>query len=171
MDETSGTVMHDSVGTHNGTLHSVQVGLPGFSGTALGFNGSSSYVNVPSSSDLNPGSASITLTIHVKTTGTPPPLPADWDLLRKGLYSTGAEYKLELVRTGQASCGFEGTGSYAELVAGPAINDGKWHTISCVKISTAIQVDVDGQVFSKAAKLGSIANTTDVIIGSHPGSN
>ena len=171
MDETSGTVMHDALGTHNGTLHSVQSGLPGFSGTAFGFNGSSSYVNVPSSSDLNPGSANITLTIHVKTSGTPPPLPADWDLLRKGLYSTGTEYKLELVRTGQASCGFEGTGGYAELVAGPAINDGKWHTVSCVKSSTAIEVVVDGQAFSKAARLGSIANTSDVVIGSRPGSD
>jgi Concanavalin A-like lectin/glucanases superfamily len=172
MDETSGTVMRDSVGTHNGVLHSVQLGLPGFSGTAFGFNGSSSYVDVPSTADLNPGSADITFTIHLQTTGTPPPAPADWDLFRKGLYTSGgAEYKMEFQRTGQASCGFEGTGGYAELAAGPAINDGRWHTVSCVKTSTAIQVVVDGQVFSKSAKVGSIANTTDLIIGSRPGSD
>jgi hypothetical protein len=172
MDETSGTTMFDSVGSHNGTLHSTQVGLPGFTGTAFAFNGSSSYVDVPSTADLNPGSADITFTIHLKTSGTPPPPPADWDVFRKGLYTTGgAEWKMEFQQTGQASCGFEGTGGYAELAAGPAINDGQWHTISCVKTSTAIQVVVDGQAFSKAASIGSIANTTDVAIGARPGSD
>jgi concanavalin A-like lectin/glucanase superfamily protein len=172
MDETSGSTMFDSVGSHNGTLHSTQTGLAGFTGTAYGFNGSSSYVDVPSSADLNPGSADITFTIHLKTSGTPPPPPADWDIFRKGLYTSGgAEYKMEFQQTGQASCGFEGTGGYAELVAGPAINDGQWHTISCVKTSTNIQVIVDGQTFSKAATIGSIANTTNVAIGARPGSD
>jgi hypothetical protein len=172
MDETSGTTMFDSVGTHNGTLHSTQIGLPGLTGTAYGFNGSSSYVDVPSTADLNPGSADITFTIHLKTSGTPPPPPADWDIFRKGLYTTGgAEWKMEFQQTGQASCGFEGTGGYAELVAGPAINDGQWHTISCVKTSTAIEVVVDGQAFSKAATVGSISTTTDVAIGARPGSD
>src|SRR5437764_1462668 len=46
MDETSGTVMSDSVGGHTGTLHSVQLGQPGFLGTAFGFSGG--YVSVPS---------------------------------------------------------------------------------------------------------------------------
>ena len=171
MDETSGSTMFDSVGSHNGTLHSTQVGLPGFTGTAFGFNGSSSYVSVPSSAGLNPGSANITFTIHLKTSGTPPPPPADWDIFRKGLYTSGAEYKMEFQQTGQASCGFEGTGGYAELVAGPKINDGQWHTISCVKTSTKIQVIVDGQTFSKAATIGSIANTTNLAIGARPGSD
>ena len=40
MDELSGTVMHDSIAGHDGTLNSVQIGLPGFAGTAYGFNGS-----------------------------------------------------------------------------------------------------------------------------------
>jgi hypothetical protein len=103
IDETSGTVMYDSVGGHNGTLSNVQTGLPGFSGFAYGFNGSSSYVSVPSADNLNPGSADITITIHIKTTGTPPPSPADWDLIRKGLYTTtGGEYKMEFQQSGQA---------------------------------------------------------------------
>jgi Concanavalin A-like lectin/glucanases superfamily/Ig domain of plant-specific actin-binding protein len=172
MDETSGTTMFDSVGAHNGTLHSTQVGLPGFTGTAYGFNGSSSYVDVPSTDDLNPGNNNITFTIHLKTTGTPPPPPADWDIFRKGLYTASSgEWKMEFQQTGQASCGFKGTSGYAELVAGPAINDGQWHTISCVKTSTAIQVVVDGQAFSKAATVGSITNKTDVAIGARPGSD
>jgi PKD repeat protein len=172
MDESAGTVMFDSVGGHNGTLHSVQTGLPGVSGTAYGFNGSSSYVSVPSASDLNPGSSDLTFAINVQTTGTPPPLPADWDLIRKGDYNTaGGEYKMEFVQSGQASCGFKGSANYAEIIAGPAINDGQWHSIQCVKTSSAIQVVVDGQTFSQAANIGSIANTAPITIGSHPGSD
>src|SRR5205823_3778414 len=102
MDETSGTVMHDSIGSHNGTLFSVQPGLPGFLGFAYGFNGSAGY---------------------------------------------------------------------AELITGPSLIDGRWHTIQCVKTSSAIKVIVDGQTFSKAATVGSIANTTPVVIGARPGSD
>jgi PKD repeat protein len=172
MDETSGTVMHDSVASHNGTLFNTQVGVPGFSGTAYSFNGSSSYVSVPTASDLNPGSSDITVTIHMKTTGTPPPPPDDWDLIRKGNYDTpGGEYKMEFQQSGEASCGFKGSANYAELIAGPALNNGQWHTIQCVKTSSAIQLIVDGQTFSQAANVGTIANTEPVTIGSHPGSD
>jgi hypothetical protein len=163
--------MLDSVGTHTGTLYSVQLGLPGFTGTSYGFNGAS-YVDVPSSTDLDPGNADLTFTIHLQTTGTPPPAPDDWDLFRKGDYgSSGGEYKMELQSTGQASCGFQGSSDYDEIIAGPAINDGQWHTVSCVKNSTAIELVVDGTVYAKAATIGSISNTSDVTIGSHPGAD
>ena len=48
--------MNDAVGSHTGTLHSVQVGQPGYLGTAYGFGGSG-YVSVPSAADLNPGTS------------------------------------------------------------------------------------------------------------------
>ena len=170
MDETSGTVMHDAVGNHSGTLYSVALGQPGYLGTAFGFNGTSSYISVPSASDLNPGSSNITITIHMKTTSAP--ASPDWDLIRKGKYTTtGGEFKMEYQPSGQASCGFKGSSGYAELIAGPSLKDGKWHTVQCVKTSSAIKVVVDGQTFSKSATLGSIANSEPVLIGAHgPGS-
>ena len=173
MDETSGTTMFDSAGNHNGTLFNVQTGLPGWNGNAYGFNGASSYVSVPSSPQLNPGSANITMTIHLKTTGSAPPPPADWDIFRKGLYtSVGGEYKMEFQQNGQASCGFEGSGGYAEIQGGPALNDGSWHTISCVKTATQIQLNVDGTlVASKNATIGTIAPSDPVVIGARPGSD
>src|SRR3954451_1336932 len=168
MDETSGTVMHDSVAGHDGTLFSVQLGLPGFAGTAFGFTGSS-YASVPSASDLNPGTATVTITIHLKATSVP--ATPDWDLIRKGLYtSPGGEYKMEYQPTGQASCGFKGSANYGELITGPALNDGQWHTVQCVKTSSDIRLIVDGQTFSKAFNIGSIANTDAVPIGARPGS-
>jgi hypothetical protein len=172
MDETSGTTMFDAIGAHNGTNHNIQLGLPGFAGTAYGFNGTSSYVSVPSTDDLNPYNANVTVSIDLQTTGTPPPSPADWDLIRKGTYSsTSGEYKMEFQQSGQVSCGFKGTGGYTELIAGPAVNDGQWHTAQCVKTATAIEVVVDGQTFTKAASLGSISNTQALVIGAHPGSD
>lgn len=168
MDETSGTSMFDAIAGHTGSLHSVALGQPGFAGTAFGFSGTA-YASVPSASDLNPGSSALTVTIHVKTTSVP--ASPDWDLIRKGLYTTaGGEYKMEYQPSGQASCGFKGSGGYAELTAGPAINDGQWHTVQCVKTATAIKVVVDGQAFAKTANIGTIANTDAVPIGARPGS-
>jgi hypothetical protein len=77
---------------------------------------------------------------------------------------------MEYQPSGQASCGFNGSSSYSELTAGPPINDGKWHTVQCVKTSSAIKVVVDGQAFSQSATIGSIGNTDPVVIGAHPGS-
>ncbi len=78
---------------------------------------------------------------------------------------------MEFQESGQASCGFKGSAGYAELIAGPALNNGQWHIIQCVKTSSAIKVIVDGQTFSQAANVGSIANTTSVVIGARPGSD
>ena len=40
---------------------------------------------------------------------------------------------MEYQPSGQASCGFNGSSGYSEMTAGPAINDGQWHTVQCVK--------------------------------------
>ena len=166
MDETSGTVMRDAVRNHSGTLRRVTLGLPGFLGTAYGFT--TSDVTVPSANDLNPGSANLTVTLRMKTTKKPS--TPDWDLIRKGQYTTsGGEFKMEYQPTGQASCGFKGSKAYSELIAGPSIKDNRWHTVQCVKTSSAIQLVVDGRVFSKAAVIGNIGNSAPVIIGSYPG--
>ena len=70
------------------------------------------------------------------------------------------------------SCGFKGSSGYYELMAGPAVNNGQWHTVQCVKTSSTVKVVVDGSAFSKSATLGSIApsNTDGVPIGARPGS-
>ena len=77
---------------------------------------------------------------------------------------------MEYQPSGQASCGFKGSSGYSELIAGPALNNGQWHTVRCVKTSSAIQLIVDGQTFSQAADIGSISNTASVVIGARPGS-
>ena len=109
------------------------------------------------------------MTIHLQTTSAP--ATPDWDVIRKGLYtSPGGEYKMEYQPSGQASCGFKGSTAYAELIAGPALNDGQWHTVQCVKTSSEIKLVVDGQEFSRTTTIGTIANTDGVPIGARPGS-
>lgn len=168
MNETAGTMMHDAKGAHDGTLHDVTPGVPGVTGTAFGFNGYSSYALVPAASDLNAGTANLTLTIRLKTTQIPPPRPGDADLIRKGSHLDGAQYKIELQHSGQVSCAFAGSAHYSQLIAGPPVNDGGWHKIQCIKAPTAIQLVVDGKVFTKPANVGAIANpAAPVVIGAH----
>jgi Concanavalin A-like lectin/glucanases superfamily len=172
MDETSGNVMHDSAGANNGALQATQIGLPGFRGTSYAFNGRNSYASIPSAANLNPGKANIILTIHLKTTNVPGPQPKDADLLRKGTYApTTSEYKVELQHSGRASCGFEGSAGYGELIAGPRLNNGRWHTVQCIKAPTAIELVVDGKTFTQPANVGSISNNAPIVIGARPGAD
>ena len=176
----SSTLTDSSGHGHNGALNGgVVTGLPGSTraqnpGTAFGFNGSSSYVSVPSAGDLNPGSSKITITIHLQTTA-PPPLKPDWDLIRKGYFtSVGGQYKVEYQPGGFASCGFnDSVGNSAETLtpAGPALNDGLWHKVQCVKDASKIQLFVDDALaYSLNVSLGVIDNTDPVVIGARPAS-
>jgi len=170
MDEAAGsTVAHDPIGGHDGTLHAVTAGIsPGFLGSAFFFNGAG-WISVPSAPALNPGAGNFTVTIHLRSVRVP--ATPDWDLIRKGVFdSAGGEFKVEYQPTGQASCGFIGSQGSREIIDGPALNDGAWHVIQCVKTATAVALVVDGQPFSQAARIGSIANSADLVIGAHPGS-
>jgi hypothetical protein len=162
MDETSGNVMVDSVGGHNGRLFGVQLGVPGFGGSAYGFT--RSMVSVPSARALSPGRKKLTLTIHLNTTLAP--ARPDWDLMRKGVFGSGiGNYKVEFQPGGRATCGFLGSVREAELTAGPPLNDGRWHTVQCVKTTRQIRLVVDGRRFTKRVRVGSISNGDPLVIG------
>jgi hypothetical protein len=168
MDEVSGNVMVDSVGGHNGAISGVQLGVPGFGGSAYGFT--RGFVAVPQAPALNPGRKKITLTIHLNTTGAP--VKPDWDLIRKGVFGDGlGDYKIEYQPSGQASCGFLGSLGSVDFAAGPPINDGRWHSVQCVKTTTAIRLVVDGRTFTRRARVGSISNGAALVIGARPGAD
>jgi hypothetical protein len=121
MNETSGTTMVDSSGHHNnGALHNVTLGGGGFSGKAYSFNGTSSYVSVPSSASLNPGSANITISFYLSTTSLPK--SGDYDLVRKGAYPA-QNYKVELLPSGQIMCTFQGSPEQRGLASHPVHQD------------------------------------------------
>lgn len=173
MNERSGSTMIDSVAGRHGTTTDVQTGQPGYSGLAYAFNGTSSYASVRSVDALNPGSRDIRLTIYIKTTHRPD--TPDWDLFRKGYaYKSPGRYKMEYQPTGQASCDFadraESHGA-GRVMGGPDLADGRWHQISCTKTATSIELTVDSQtVATKEVRLGAIANTDPVVLGTYRGS-
>ena len=166
MDDT-GTTMVDSSGHHhNGTLHNVKPGQPGFSGTAYLFSGKPSYVSVPSATDLNPGTATFTITLHVKFPARPTSAVGDFDVLRKGLSTTdGGSYKIEILQSGKAFCDFRGATHEGSLTGTTALAVNTWHTIACTRTPTSMKLVVDGVAVSKAVTTGAISNTGNLYIG------
>jgi hypothetical protein len=151
---------------NNGSTHHIKGPADGVRGKAYHFNGSNSIVKVPSSNSLNPGSANIRLTLHVKFTKPPSTTVGDYDLIRKGLSTSGGgDYKAEVLRSGRAFCFFKGSSAKGSVLDGPNLADGKWHTISCTKTLESVQLTVDGKTYTRRAHVGSIANGDPLTIG------
>lgn len=173
MDETSGSTMRDSAGSNDGSLHSVTLGRPGLSGTSYGFDGAHSYATVPSNASLNPGTSDMSFTVHVRYTVTPPSgATTDYDILRKGVSATkGGFYKLEIRPDNRGVCRFAGSTADILVHAGPALNDGKWHTITCARTAKSVTMTIDGHAYTHAHATGKISNTAALVIGAKPGSD
>lgn len=165
MDETSGTTALDSSGNgNNGASSNIAFVTPGFDGTggAYSFDGTTSKVLIPNSASLNPGTANVSVTVHVLFTAKPTG-SGDYDLLRKG---KSIYYKIEIATSGQARCQFHGSTGGSGLVFGPNLADGRWHTIMCTKTATGITGIVDGaSTKSKTVRIGSITNTVALSLG------
>jgi concanavalin A-like lectin/glucanase superfamily protein len=169
MDETSGTTMHDSVGTNNGTLQAVNLGQPGFLGSSYGFPGRPSIVNVPSSASLNPGAAAFSVTVHINTSVVTRDDSAD--AIRKGLSTNSKTFwKIELRpsstrKTEKVRCYFRGTSGTVSLYGPANVADGRWHTITCTKQAGSISITQDGTTRTKAGTAGSISNSAPLTVG------
>ena len=140
-----------SGGHHNGVAQNVV-----FDGSAL-FSGSGGRITVPFSTALSPGAATVTATVEINTTTAPGTGTNDFDLMRAS--PTGKMYKVELFprnHLAQAQCVFIGTATRTTLHAGPGLNDGKWHQITCRKTSHQVTLTVDHVV----------VGTTNITIGS-----
>lgn len=173
--------MNDSNATNNmvdsssynndGERHNVVVGQPPvYGGTSFYFNGSNSYVTVPDTDNsLDPFSANITVTAWVRFTG--PILDDSYDIVRKGLGSTaGGDWKMEIKNikrlgtVGKLKCTFRG---HTEVVktASPDIMDGRDHELECTKTASSVIARVDGRSYTKSVAAGSIANTSNTMLG------
>jgi hypothetical protein len=137
-------------------------------GSRYVFNGSTSRVAVPDDDSLDPAARDITLKASVMV----PNAAMDddsYDVVRKGLSGTrGGDYKMEIASdptVGKLHCLFKGTGGRVNKVASRDIVDGNWHTLECIKTSTSVVAKVDGRSFTKTGSAGSIANSTEVLVG------
>ncbi len=176
LDELAGTVAGDSSGNGNhGVASNVTMGLSSPSGTAYGFNGFSSKIEVSSAASLNPGSADFSYTVMARFDTLPPKSGATFDLLRKGLSATsGGEYKMEIANVrgvARARCiAKDSAGHLArETLRSSSLADGQWHTITCSLSGSTWSVNVDGASDSETANIQSISNGKPLTIGTKKG--
>jgi hypothetical protein len=172
------TSMVDSSGNGNTGTTTAITSVPGINGSkGYHFNGTNSVATVPDAPELDPGTANLTITAHVRFTVVPSAAVVDYDLVRKGLSSTpGGEWKMEIyppssgTRIGSAYCLFKDAAGKVAFIRGTRnLADGVWHTITCVKTATSIELIVDGMTQTKTVTLGSISNSMPVTVGAKPG--
>jgi hypothetical protein len=167
----SGSTMSDATGRgHVGSLHAVAVRQPGISGAAFGFAQRPAYVTVPASADFTPGSSAFKVSLYARMPGVPSASVADFDLIRMGLSTTsGGDWKVEVLRSGQAYCEFRGASGVVSVVATRSVADNRWHAISCARGTTAVTLTVDGQTWSRAGNPGAITSAATVYLGAKDG--
>jgi hypothetical protein len=182
----AGGTMIDSAGavggTNNGTIGGTVTSDAGLvSGNAYAFGGTSSYVEVPDNGSLDPVAQNMAVAATVRTVGGT--MPDDsYDLVRKGLTTTaGGDWKMEIKRAadptvGKLNCVFKGVMADGRRVAVARIanvnlNDGRQHTVKCIKTPTSVQAVVDGRTFTTSKTTGSIDNNAAVIVGAKSASD
>jgi hypothetical protein len=164
----SGMTVPDESGSGNdGTAHDITS-----SGDAYSFNGTTSYIEIPASSAVNPGSSafSYSVTINLPTTLT---FSYDLSLVRRGSAKfAGPYYKMEMVynpstENMRLECALrDAAGAHAIVsTSGNTLNDGQWHTLTCSKTARAISLTVDGRVHTNSATLGNLSNAQPLIFG------
>ena len=173
LDETSGSVASDGSGNGNdGNVRGgVVMGVPGHDGTAFDFHASGSWVEVPSSGSLSPGTADFTVSAWVNL-DTTPGSGQSYDVVRKGVGGTdGGEFDLQIVNHGYVRCIAKDSSGEEGSVRGPSVSvaDGQWHQLSCARSGSTWAATVDGTTVATRADLGSIGNTKSLAIGSKYG--
>jgi Concanavalin A-like lectin/glucanases superfamily len=143
-----------SGGGHDGAVQNVV-----FGGGAAAFDGHATSITVPWTATLSPGTADLTASVEINTTGRPGRGDLDYDLMRAE--PKGKMYKVELFPHGkvkaQAQCIFKGSQGKITLHAGPSLNDGQWHSIVCRKTADRVTLTIDGaQVGAEDIVIGSI---------------
>jgi hypothetical protein len=117
-------------------------------------------VVVPNASDLNPGDRDFAVSLRLRTT--------DYfgNIIQKGQATTdGGNFKLQ-IPNGRVECSFRGDRGVLKAVAPYSINDGAWHVITCVRVSTGVALAIDGRrVAGRQGWTGTIRNNWPVTIG------
>jgi hypothetical protein len=117
-------------------------------------------VTVPDSATLDPGNRDYAVTIRLRTT--------DYfgNIIQKGQATVaGGNFKLQ-IPSGHVQCLFRGSFGTVIVTAPHAINDGRWHTMRCVRTVTGVTLSADGSVVaSRSGRTGTIANSWPLSIG------
>ena len=122
----------------------------------ISFNGSDSYVSLPS--NLSNGLSIFSISLLVKTTQS---LATDLDWQNPTLigFATGGggSGDLQIIsRNGDAGF-YTGLGTEYSYTSGPAINDGDWHNIILTNSGSILSLFVDGSYVSSTGVGGALA--------------
>jgi hypothetical protein len=122
-------------------------------------------VRVPNSTDLNPGTKRYTVEVRLRTTNK------FGNVTQKGQATArGGMFKIQIPQA-EPSCLFRGpTGvTNATRARGLPINDGQWHTITCVRTidgTDSVELYLDGVFIGRnRGETGLIANDEPIYIG------
>jgi hypothetical protein len=153
-------------------------GLPGHRGTSYSFGTPGSWIDVPSTDALNPGTRNFAMSAWLKFRSAPTG-HGTIDIIRKGLsFTRTGEYKLEIIYGGVIRCTTKDVQGREYRISswGRPVTDGRWHEVSCARTDRSWTVRVDGWSRSKLVRLGAVSNTMPLSIGSkyglqdaHPG--
>jgi hypothetical protein len=166
LDETSGSIVKDSVGDNNGTL----IGNPrwqpeaGKIGGALMFGGKGTYINIGQNSDFDI-TDQITVSAWIKVNK----FDQEWQaIIAKGdsawrLQRDQNKDSLEFACTGLK---IPSGSPYGNLLGKRSVNDGQWHHVAGVYDGSKMYLIIDGEVDSSQSASGRInTNSQPVYIG------
>jgi concanavalin A-like lectin/glucanase superfamily protein len=117
-------------------------------------------VMVPASAGLDPGTGDFAVTVRLRTTYQ------FGNVVQKGQSTVpGGNWKIQ-IPSGHPQCVFRGSAGTMLASAPAAINDGGWHTVTCLRDAAGLWLAVDGtRVAGRAGHTGRIANTWPLSIG------
>lgn len=165
LDETQGTVAHDSVGTYDGSLHGGAVWQPtgGMVDGALSFDGADDYVSTPFV--WNPRNDNFSVFAWVKT-----------DTAGKAIISqmgTNGSSWLAVDAEGRLTTELQGSGrGAAPLAPGTVITDNQWHRVGFTWDGAHRALYVDGVEVARDSSTQSITGADGGLhIGADKGPN
>jgi Concanavalin A-like lectin/glucanases superfamily len=117
------------------------------------------HIDVVNSSRLNPGTLDYSVTIRAKWTN------AFGNIIQKGQAgAVGGYFKLQ-APNGLVQCLFRGATGSAGVSSKRALNDGRWHVVTCTRTATQVSMTVDGVVtMTISHATGAISNNVPLTI-------
>jgi hypothetical protein len=142
LDENFGTrIYDDSINSADGTLGNTPAWATGKIGTALTFNGTNQSASIPSSTDNNLETVSVS--VWIKTTQNP---ASATPIIQKWSGTGGYPYALMLNNGGTVSfSASDGTNTPTASSGATTINDGQWHLVTGVRTKSGqMKTFIDG---------------------------
>ncbi len=167
LDETSGTIAYDSVGTNNGTLYGTPGWMPGQIDGALDCNTTDDYVRIPDNASLNPTQQiTIAFWIYARTAGGGIYKYASCpDQTGKGSPGDSRAYILGMGGDGKAGLAiYSAVNTSDSLASTNAASLNQWQHIAATFNQGQAKIYINGQLDNtKAMSVSSIMNDAQPI--------